>query len=156
MVPTRLTQRSGAERHDTSGEPDVKTGGKEMENQQEAMKMMMMMFEWMQQEQRAMSEMKSAVERLLQRNGEFNGKDVSHYLHDYKAEMMRCGILEGLQVISFSRVATNELQESIYKIRQQNPMWVSFEKALLEKHDYEPLMFSSQDYVRRICRCLER
>ena len=67
----------------------------------------------MQQEQRAMSEMKAAVERLLRRNGEFNGKGVSRYLREYKAEMMRYRIPEGLQVISFSRVATDELQESI-------------------------------------------
>ena len=40
-----------------SGEPDVKPGGKEMENQQEAMStMMMMMFERMLQEQREMLE----------------------------------------------------------------------------------------------------
>ena len=60
-----------------------------------------------------MLEIKSTVERLLQRNEQFNGNYVSRYLCDYKAEMMRYGILEGLQVISFSRVATNELQESI-------------------------------------------
>ena len=66
MVPTRLTQRSGAERHDTVGEPDVKTGGKEMENQQEAMSNMMMMFERMLQEQREMSKIMVVVQRLVQ------------------------------------------------------------------------------------------
>ena len=65
MVPTRLTQRSGAERHDTSGEPDVKPGGKEMENQLEANNMMAI-FERMLQEQCAMSEIATAVERLVQ------------------------------------------------------------------------------------------
>ena len=87
MVPTRLTQRSGAERHDTVGEPDVKLGGKEMENQPKASNMKMM-FERMLQEQRAMSKIAAAVERLVQRNGQFNRKDVSHYLRDYKAEML--------------------------------------------------------------------
>ena len=52
MVPTQLTQRFGAERHDTSGEPDVKPGGEEMENKPEANNMMMM-FERMLQEQHA-------------------------------------------------------------------------------------------------------
>ena len=99
--------------------------------------MMMMMIKRMQEEQHTMSEMKSAVVRLVQRNGEFDGKDVSRYLHDYKTEMMRCGIPEGLQVISFSRVATDELQERIYKIRQQNPTWGSFEGALREAYDYD-------------------
>ena len=68
MVPTRLRQRAGAERHDTIGEPDVKTGGKETENQQKEINMMMM-FERMLQEQREMSEITTVVQRLVQRNG---------------------------------------------------------------------------------------
>ena len=40
-------------------------------------------------------------------------------------------------MISFSRVATDELQERIHKIRQQNPTWGSFEEALREAYDYE-------------------
>ena len=95
MVPSRLTRRSGAERPDTSGEPDVKSGVKEMEYQPEASNMMMM-FERMLQEQRSMSEIAATVERLVQRNGQFNSKDVSRYLRTYKAEILRCGILEGL------------------------------------------------------------
>ena len=96
-----------------------------------------MMFERMLQEQRAMSEITTAVKRLVQRNGEFDGKDVSSYLRDYKAEMMRCRIPEGLQVISFNRVATDELQERIHKIQQQNSTWGSFEEALREAYDYK-------------------
>ena len=41
-----------------------------------------------------------AVEQLVQRSGQFNGKDVSRYLWDYMAEMMQCGISEELQVTS--------------------------------------------------------
>ena len=44
--------------------------------------------------------------------------------------MLRCGILEGLQVTSFNRVATDGLQGSIHGIRQQNPTWEAFEEAL--------------------------
>ena len=80
---------------------------------------MMMMFERMLQEQRAMSEIAASVERLVQRNGQFNGKDVSRYLRDYKAEMLRCEISEGLQVTSFNRVATDGLQATIHGLRQQ-------------------------------------
>ena len=79
-----------------------------------------------------MSEITAAIKRLVQRNGQFNGKGVSHYLRDYKTEMLRYGISKRLQVISFNRVATDELQESIHKIRQQNPTWGSFEEALRE------------------------
>ena len=152
MVPTRLTQRSDAERHDIVGEPDVKTGGKGIENQQEAMNMMMMMVERMQQEQRAMTEMKAAVERLVRRNGEFNGNDVSRYLRDYKGEMMRCGIPEGLQVISFSRVATDELQERIYKIRQQNSTWGSNSKTTTVQMVSLRIGLKSKEYAKDMIR----
>ena len=99
-----------------------------MENQPAANNMMAM-FERMLQEQRTMSEIAAAVERLVQQNGQFNGKDVSRYLRDYKAEMLRCGISEGLQVTSFNRVATDDLPGSIHGIRQQNPTWEAFEEA---------------------------
>ena len=63
-----------------------------------------------------MSDVVAAIERLLQRNGQFDGKDLSHYLRDFKAEMLRCGISEGLQVTSFSQVAMDGLQENILRI----------------------------------------
>jgi hypothetical protein len=66
----------------------------------------------------------------VQRNGQFNGKDVSRYLQDYKVEMLRCRRSEGLQVTSFNRVATDEFQASIHGIQQQNPRWEAFEEAL--------------------------
>ena len=99
-----------------------------MENQPGASNMMM--FERMLQEQRSMTEIETTVEELVQRNGQFNGKDVSRYLWDYKEEMLRCGILEGLQVTSFNRVGTDGLQASIHGLRQQNPTWEAFEEAL--------------------------
>ena len=96
----------------------MKTGAKEMENQQKVINMMMM-FERMLQEQQEMLEITMVVQELAQRNGQFNGKDVSRYLWDYKAEMLRCGISERLQVRSFNRVGTDGLQESIHETRQQ-------------------------------------
>ena len=67
-----------------------------MENQQEAMSTMMMMFERMLPEQREMSEMTMVVQRLVQRNEQFNGKEVLTYLQVYKAEMLQYGISERL------------------------------------------------------------
>ena len=99
-----------------------------MENPQESNNMMAM-FERI-QEQRAMSEIVAAVERLVQRNGQFNRKDVLRYLRDYKAEILRCGISKGLKLTSFNQVATDGLQGSIHGIRQQNPTWEAFKEAV--------------------------
>ena len=70
------------------------------------------------------------VEWLVQRDWHFNGKDVSHYLRDYKLEMLWRGISEGLQVLSFNRVATDGLQGSIHTTQQQHPTWAEFEEAM--------------------------
>ena len=58
-------QRFRAVRHNILGELDMKTGGKEMKNQQKAINMMLM-FERMLQEQREMSEIMTVVQRLVQ------------------------------------------------------------------------------------------
>ena len=51
--------------------------------------------------------------------------------------MLRCGISEGLQVRSFTRVATDGLQASIHGLRQQNPTWEAFEEELKRKFAIE-------------------
>ena len=76
---------------------------------------------------------------VVQRNEQFNGKDVSHYIRDYKMVMLQYGISERLQVISFNRVATDEFKERIHGRQQQNSMWGSFEEALQEAYDCKRL-----------------
>ena len=84
-----------------------------------------------------MSEVLGAVAQLVLQNGQFNGKDVSRYLRDYKAEMMRYRISEGLQVLSFNHMGMDGLQGSISEIRQHHPTWVVFEEALKTKYALE-------------------
>jgi hypothetical protein len=96
-----------------------------MENQPAEINMMVL-FERMFQEQRAQSEAASAVERIVKRNGEFNGKD-----------MLRCGISEGYQVIAFNRVATDCLQASLRELQQQHPTWPAFEAAMKRAYAME-------------------
>jgi hypothetical protein len=77
------------------------------------------------------------VERIVKCNGEFNGKDVSRYLRDYKAQMLRCGISEGYQVIAFNRVAADCLQASLRELQQQHPTWPTFEAAMKTAYTME-------------------
>jgi hypothetical protein len=99
-----------------------------MENQLTEINMMVL-FERMLQEQRVQSEVASAVEQIVKRNGEFSGKDMSRYLRHYKAQMLRCRISEGYQVIAFNQVATDHLQASLREL-QQHPTWPTFEAAM--------------------------
>ena len=84
-----------------------------------------------------MSEVGTTIERLVQRHGQFNGKDVSRYLHDYKSEILGCGISEGPQVLLFNRIATDGLQGSIHTTQQQHPTLVAFEAAMKSMYSME-------------------
>ena len=77
-----------------------------------------------------MSEVAVVVELLVQPHGQFNGKDVSRYLRDYRVVMLRCGISEGLHVLSFNRAAMDGIQWSIHEIRQQYLTWTTFKEEL--------------------------
>jgi hypothetical protein len=80
---------------------------------------MLMMFERMLQEQWTMTELGVATDHLIQRNGQFDGQDVSHYMRDYKVKMV-CWVSEALRISTFSRIATNDLQEKIQELRGAN------------------------------------
>jgi hypothetical protein len=67
VIVTQVTRRSGAVRHNTSGELDVNQVNKKMENQPAQINMMVL-FERMLQEQHAQSEAVSAVEWIVKRN----------------------------------------------------------------------------------------
>mgnify|MGYP000220413431 CR=1 FL=1 len=84
-----------------------------------------------------MSEVESMVERLVQHHGQFDGKYLYCYLHDYKSEMLQCGISEGLQVLSFNRVATDGLPGGIHATQQQHPTWAAFEEAMKSTYSME-------------------
>ena len=87
---------------------------------------MLTMFERILQEQRTMTELGAAIDRLIQRNGPFDGRDVSRYMRDYKAEMVRCGVSEALRVSAFSRIATDGLQEKIQDLQETNTTSATF------------------------------
>ena len=44
--------------------------------------------------------------------------------------MLRCGILNGMQVLSFNRIGTYGLLGGIHELEQQHPIWVVFEQDM--------------------------
>ena len=50
-----------------------------------------------------------AIDRIVDANGCFDGKDVTGYLEAYKIEMRKKGILVAIQVANFSRTVTSSL-----------------------------------------------
>ena len=84
-----------------------------------------------------MSKITKIVDRLVQQNAQFGGKDVIGFIFDYKEGMLRCGISDGMQVISFNRISTNGLQGSIHELRQQHPMWAASKQVMKTMYTIE-------------------
>ena len=58
-----------------------------------------------------------SVDRLMHKNGQFNGKDVSRFLQNYKAKILRCGISDRMQdLLSFNRISMDGLQGNIHDL----------------------------------------
>ena len=87
----------------------MKLGGREMENLQVRVNMMLM-FE-------RMLRVAAIVERLMQWHMQFNRKGVSRYMQDYKAEMLQCIISAGLQVFRVFKGASTKSVNSIQRGR---------------------------------------
>ena len=85
-----------------------------------------------------MTRLWEAIYRIVDRDEEFDGHDVSHYLQNYKPELTLRGINEALQISSFRRVASDRLQTNIEEIQKVHTTWAGFmlEMAvILRRHE---------------------
>jgi hypothetical protein len=74
------------------------------------------------------------------------GKDVSHFLHDYKVAMLPCRITERLQVTSFNRIVADGLHGRIRELQVQHLTCSGFEEAMKTTNAIED---SSRSATRR-------
>ena len=63
------------------------------------------------------------IDRIVDANGCFNGKDVTRYLEAYKREMWKKGIPVSRQVTSFLRTVTSSLYSRVLELQEANPEW---------------------------------
>ena len=77
-----------------------------------------------------------AINRIVDDNGCFEGKDVPWCLEPYKIEMRKKGIPMERQVASFSRIVTSSLYSRVLELQEANLEWSSFEQSLLEEYGF--------------------
>ena len=75
-----------------------------------------------------------AINRIVDANRCFDGKDVARYLEAHKTEMRKKGIPVARQVTSFSRRVTSSLYSQVIELQEANPEWSSFKRSLLEEY----------------------
>ena len=94
------------------------------------------MMDQMLQERDNVTGLDVAIDRIVDANGCFDGRDVTRYLETYKTEMRKKGISMARQVASFSRIVTSSLYSRVLELQEANPEWSSFEQSLLEEYGF--------------------
>ena len=94
------------------------------------------MMDQMLQERDNVAGLDVAIDRIVDVNGCFDGRDVTWYLETYKIEMRKKGISMARQVASFSRIVTSSLYSRVLELQEANPEWSSFEQSLLEEYGF--------------------
>ena len=94
------------------------------------------MMDQMLQERDNVAGLDAAIDRIVDTNGCFDGRNVTRYLETYKTEMRKKGIPTTKQVTSFSRIVTSSLYSRVLELQETNPEWSSFERSLLEEYGF--------------------
>ena len=85
---------------------------------------------------------------MLDKIGQFNGKDVTSYLETYRAEMLMRNIPEDRQLSGFPRVVTPSTHAEVLEVQADCHNWADFEARLLEKYGFDDsLQLSKKDFM---------
>ena len=74
---------------------------------------------------------------MVDKIGQFSGKDATSYLEAYKSEMQMRSIPENIWLIGFPRVVTSSIHTEVIKIQAGCRDWVDFADRVLERYNFD-------------------
>ena len=77
--------------------------------------------------------MEKAVDRVVELEGQFDGRNVTKFLDKYRREMNQRDMSEARQIATFKRVVTNNVQKRVIELQEGKITWSEFEKKILEE-----------------------
>ena len=81
-----------------------------------------------------------AVDRIVEIEGQFDGKNITKFLDAYKREMNQRDVSKAHQITSFKRVVANNIQRRVIDLQEGKTTWSKFEKAILTEFAMEELL----------------
>ena len=72
-----------------------------------------------------------AVDRIVETEGQFDGRNITKFLDVYKKKMNQRDVSKARPITSFKRVATNNIQRRVIDLQEGKTTWSEFEKAIL-------------------------
>ena len=100
---------------------------------------MMAIFEQMMRCRDNDASVEKAIDRIVEVAGQFNGRNITEFLDAYKREMNQRDVSEARQILSFKRVAANNVQRRVIEVQEGKTTWYEFEKAILAAFVVEDL-----------------
>ena len=80
-----------------------------------------------------------AVNHIVEVAGQFHGRNITDFLDAYKKEMNQRDVAEALQISSFKRVVTNNIQRRVIELQEGRTTWSDFERVILAEFVTEDL-----------------
>ena len=79
------------------------------------------------------------VERVVEIEGQFDGRNITKFLDAYKREMNQRDVSEARPISCFKRVVTNNIRRRVIELQEGRTTWSDFEKAILSEFATEVL-----------------
>ena len=89
---------------------------------------MMIIFEQMMRSRDNDASVEKAVNRVVEVEGQFDGRNITKFLDVYKREMNQRDVSEARQISSFKRVAANNVQRRVIELQERKTTWSEFER----------------------------
>ena len=108
-------------------------------NQAGEFERMMLIVEQMMRSRDNDASVEKAVDRVVELEGQFDGRNITKFLDAYKREMNQRDVSEARQITSFKRVVANNIQRRVIELQEGKTTWSEFEKAILAEFATEDL-----------------
>ena len=110
-------------------------------NQAGELERMMLIVEQMMRSRDNDASVEKAVDRVVELEGQFDGRNVTKFLDTYRREMNQRDVSEARQIASFKRVVANNVQRRVIELQEGKTTWSEFEKTILAE-------FATEDSTR--------
>ena len=90
-----------------------------------------------------------ALERVVEIEGRFDGRNITKFLDAYKREMNQMDVSEARQISSFKRVVTNNIQRRVIELQEGRTTWSDFERVILAEFATEDLSRMTQHVLMK-------
>ena len=116
-------------------------------NQAGELERMMLIVEQMMRSRDNDASVEKAVDRVVELEGQFDGRNVTKFLDTYRREMNQRDVSEARQIASFKRVVANNVQRRVIELQEGKTTWSEFERTILAEFAIEDSTRMTRQWV---------